>query len=80
MNGDAGPYASITLGECIKGYSLSALEKAVCQYLTDNLRLEKVVIRKENNLEYLVVRLESKYPCSKTSRCLSLAGNREFIL
>lgn len=73
-------YGGLSIADCIKNYDIDDLEDAVDQYLTDNLELGDIFIRKEDSLEYLVVKYENNTPGQKTYRCLSLRENKEFCL
>lgn len=80
LTGQDSGFYSLSIADCIKNYNMEDLEAAVDQYLTDNLELGDIFIRKEDSLEYLVVRYENDTPGQKTYRCLSLRENREFCL
>ena len=71
---------TLSLETCLKKYSMTEIERAVNQYLTDNLRLGDIIIRKEDGLEYIVAKCTCDMPRAKKYKCLSLLEDEWFEL
>lgn len=69
-----------SIEECISEYTQETIEKGINQYLTDNLQLGDIIIRKEDNIEYLITNYDKRKVGENTYRCVSLKNDKTFIL